>query len=99
MTVSNCRLKFAYVFFFEQELLPLNIDIYIENGSNIQFSPKTCLLKIRLQLKHIQDTWFDNLYICLLNWSNIMPLNMTTVLDFAVLGETKSIKYALRMHQ
>ena len=42
MTVSNCRLKFAFVtfLFFEHELLPLNIDNNIENGSKIHLSPK-----------------------------------------------------------
>ena len=40
MTVSSCRLKFASVtfFFFEHELLLLNIDFYIEMGLKSNFS-------------------------------------------------------------
>ena len=40
--MSNCRLKVASATFivFKDELLPLRVNIWIENGSTIQFSPK-----------------------------------------------------------
>ena len=41
------------------ELLPLNVNIYKGNGSKIQFSPITSLLRARLQYKHMQDILFD----------------------------------------
>ena len=37
------------VIFLKHELLPLNVTIYIENGSKFQFSPITCSLRLILQ--------------------------------------------------
>ena len=47
LTVDKICLSHFYC--LEHEFLPLNIDIYIENGSKIQRSPITCSLRARLR--------------------------------------------------
>ena len=41
---------FCFVFSWKHKLLPLNVNMYIENGSKVQFSPMAFLLfRILLQ--------------------------------------------------